>query len=666
MTKYMPMEKNSVFGCDGVFAMPFMFSFFMIFVAGILSAKGQEQPSLRDRADELYRRYEYANAAEIYVKLVDTKRPRLQDLERLADSYLKMLDYESAENWYARVVASEGSSPENRITYGEVLKANGKYAEAKKQLEEYASQTGDRDRVALQIAGCDSAVVWMANPTVHKLRNESINTSLSEFSVFTMDDKVYYAGEPDGFMRGVDTYGWTGNSFLRVYTADRHSDNTLTNPVIAAESINGEKFHVGPLAADASGNTLFVTRTYVGNDGERTREEQRKYHTHRLELYIYTKNDDGTWSAEPFAHNNVQEYSLGHATLSEDGNTLYYASDMPGGHGGTDIWYSEKQADGSWGDPVNAGDQLNSNGNELFPNIGPSNTLYYSSDGFAGMGGLDVFRAMGGKQEWSTPHNLTYPINSPGDDFAYVVTFDGEEGIAGYLSSNRRGGQGNDDIYSFSFEKPKIIIILRGTTSNKQTGDRIEATVTLFDGEREIVARKSSGDTGTFEFVLDRGQTYTVLGQKEGYHADSAKVSTLGITRSDTLEVALLLEPVFKVGQTFELENIYYDFDKHDIRPDAAEILDELVRTMRDNPTLRIELSSHTDSRGSHAYNEALSQRRAQSAVDYLVSRGIARDRMVAQGYGERQLANHCADGVPCSRDEHQANRRTMVTVLDY
>ncbi len=663
---YIPMERNTAFERGGVFIIPLIFSFFVVFFAGFLPLTAQEQPSLRDRADELYRRYEYAKAVPLYLRLADSHTPRLSDLEKLADSYLQMNDYEAAENWYARAVAHQDSPAESRIAYGEVLKANGKYAEAKKQLEAYASQTGDWDRVALQIAGCDSAVVWMANPTVHKLRNEGVNTSLSEFAVFPMGDNVYYAGEPDGLMRGVDTYGWTGNSFLRVYTADRDANNVLTNPVIAAESINGDKFHIGPLTADASGNTLFVTRTYVGNDGDRTKEGYRKYHTHRLELYIHTKNDDGTWSVEPFAHNNVKEYSLGHATLSEDGNTLYYASDMPGGHGGTDIWYSEKQADGSWGAPVNAGDRLNSKGNELFPNIGPNNTLYYSSDGFAGMGGLDVFQVVGSKQQWTVPQNLTYPVNSSGDDFAYVVTFDGEEGIAGYLSSNRKGGQGNDDIYSFTFEKPKIIIILRGTTSNKQTGDRIEATVTLLDGKREIVARKSSGDAGTFEFVLDRNQTYTVLGQKEGYHADSAKVSTMGITQSDTLEVALLLEPVFKVGDTFELENIYYDFDKHNIRPDAAAILDELVRTMRDNPTLKIELSSHTDSRGTHAYNEALSQRRAQSAVDYLVSRGIARDRMVAKGYGETRLVNRCADGVPCSRDEHQANRRTEVTVLAY
>ena len=642
--------------------------FFLIVVLLCMGgvAVSQEQPSLRDRADELYRRYEYANAAKLYTKLVDTRKPRLEDLERLATCYVQMNDYESAENWYARVVDMEGSTAGNRLRYGDVLKANGKYAEAKQQLLTYAEETGDADAVSIAIDGCDSAIVWMASPTVHKLRNEGVNTSLSEFSAFPVGDNVYYAGEPDGAMRGMDTYGWTGNSFLRVYTADRGRNNGLSNPVIATEDINNGTYHVGPVAADASGNTLFVTRTYVGKDGERTREGQRKYRTNKLELFIFTKNGDGSWSSEPFAHNNVQEYSVGHAALSADGGTLYYASDMPGGRGGTDIWYSEKQADGSWGGPINAGSAINSAGDELFPNMGAGNTFYYSSDGFAGMGGLDVFETMGSKGDWNTPRNLRYPVNSSGDDFAYLVTFEGEEGIAGYLSSNRRGGQGSDDIYSFSFEKPRIVILLRGTTSNKQTGERIAAAVTLFDGEREIVAKKSSGVEGAFEFVLDRDRAYTVLGSKEGYHADSAKVNTEGIIRSDTIEVALLLEPIFQVGQTFELENIYYDFDKHNIRPDAAAILDELVRTMRDNPTLKIELSSHTDSRGSDAYNEALSQRRAQSAVDYLVSRGIARDRMVAKGYGETRLVNRCADGVPCSRDEHQANRRTEVTVLSY
>lgn len=633
----------------------------------VFPAFSQEQPTLRERADGLYRNYEYAEAAVLYTQLADSKRPKVSDLERLARCYVQMKDYEAAENWYARVVTTEGSGTENLLRYGEVLKMNAKYAEAKKQLEAYADRTDDRARVAVQLAGCDSAMVWMASPTVHKLRNEGMNTSLSEFSAFPVGDKVYYTGEPDEYIRGAGTYGWTGNSFLRVYTADRGADNGLSDAVIAVDGINSTRYHVGPVAADASGKTLYVTRTYAGRDGNVSREDRRKYLTNMLEIHIYTQREDGSWQSEPFAHNNVEEYSVGHAALSHDGSALYFVSDMPGGQGGTDIWFSEKQTDGSWGTPVNAGKTINSAGNELFPNIGPENTLYYSSDGFAGMGGLDVFKSTGSRQQWTSPRNLRFPVNSAGDDFAYLLTFESEEGIAGYLSSNRKGGKGGDDIYSFTYEKPKVTIILRGTTSDKQTGERLPAaSITLYDGNHEIVAKKNSGGDGTFEFVLDRNRTYTVLGQKEKYHGDSASVSTAGIDRSSTLEVALLLEPVFEVGKTFALENIYYDFDKHNIRPDAAEVLDELVRTLRDNPTLKIELSSHTDSRGSDGYNMDLSQRRAQAAVNYLVGHGIARERTVAKGYGETRLVNDCGNGMPCSSEQHQANRRTEVTVLEY
>jgi len=638
-----------------------------MFLMIAMVAFGQEQPSLRDRADALFQRYGYADAVPLYQKLADREKPRLQDITRLAYCYLQMKDYESAENWYARVVEMEASNAESRLLYGEVLKANGRYAEAKQQLAAYGELTGDVARVAVSMAGCDSAQVWMAHPTVHQLQNEPINTSLSEFSVFPVGNKVYYTGEPDGYMRGVDRYGWTGNAFLRVYTADRSAGNALSNSVMATGEINHAAYHIGPVSANAAGDTLYVTQTYVGNDGDLEREGRRKYRTNKLELYIYTRQPGEGWHATPFAYNHAETYSVGHAALSEDGNTLYFVSDMPGGQGGTDIWYCERQADGSWGAPVNAGDVINSAGDELFPNIGAEHTLYYSSDGFAGLGGLDVFRSAGGKQQWTEPRNLRYPVNSSGDDFAYLVTAEGEEGIAGYLSSNRKGGKGGDDIYSFTYEKPKIVILLQGTVSDKATGTRLaDAAVTLYDGERQIVAKKTSDGSGTFAFVLNRDKAYTVLGQKEKYHADSAKVSTRGITSSDTLKVALLLEPVFEVGRTFELENIYYDFDKSDIRPDAAAVLDELVRTLRDNPTLKIGLSSHTDSRGSDAYNMALSQRRAQAAVDYLVSKGIARNRMVAQGYGETRLVNDCGNGVPCTREQHQANRRTEVTILAY
>jgi outer membrane protein OmpA-like peptidoglycan-associated protein len=283
------------------------------------------------------------------------------------------------------------------------------------------------------------------------------------------------------------------------------------------------------------------------------------------------------------------------------------------------------------------------------------------------MGGLDIFSSTGSKGQWKKAENLKYPVNSAGDDFAFISTEVTGNAMAGYLSSNRIGGIGGDDIYSFNYTKPKIVLVLKGVTYNKDTKEILpETSVTVFNGGREIVGKQSTKGDGVFVFELDEDSDYKVLGQKPSYYSDSAVVSTKGITKSDTLFAALYLAPLFEVGKTFVLENIHYDFDKSDIRKDAAEILDELVRIMRDNPTLKIELSSHTDSRGSDSYNEALSQRRAQSAVDYLVNRGIARDRMVAQGYGERRLLNRCSNGVSCSIAEHQENRRTEVEVLTF
>jgi outer membrane protein OmpA-like peptidoglycan-associated protein len=632
-----------------------------------ISIFGQEQPGLRERADRFYYEYQYSKAIPIYLKLADSKKPRLSDLERLAESYAKMNRYGEAENWYSRVVQAPSSRPESLLSYAGVLKQNSRYTEAKKVLQEYAEKTGDQLSVANEIAGCDSALVWMANPTAHKIKNQSgVNTGKSEFSVFSINGKIHYVGEPELSMDN-RSYGWTGNPYLRIYTADGGAGNDLNSPLISEEQYNDKNYHVGPVSSDAAGNTLYITRTYPGKEAELSKENKRKYRTNKLELFIYEKDDNGNWIEVPFAYNNVKEYSVGHASTSMDGNILYFASDMPGGQGGTDIWYSVKQSDGTWGTPENAGAEINTDKDELFPNIAPDGTIYFSSNGLPGMGGLDIFSSTGSKSQWTKAVNLKYPVNSAGDDFGFISTEITDNGMAGYLSSNRIAGKGDDDIYSFNYAKAKIILVLKGTTYNKNTNEILpETSVTLFSGGREIIGKQSTKGDGVFIFELDEDSDYKVLGQKTSYHNESAIVSTKGITKSDTLYANLYLEPLFEVGKRFLLENIHYDFDKSNIRKDAVEILDKLVRVMRDNPTLKIELSSHTDSRGLDSYNETLSQRRAQSVVDYLVSQGINRSRMVAQGYGERRLLNRCANEVACSEAEHQENRRTEVEILAF
>lgn len=645
----------------------FLLPLYAVFCFGA-KTYAQEQLSFRDKAKLKYESFEYAQAIPMYLKLVDVEKPQLSDLEKLAYSYYLMNDYEAAENWFARLVAHPESKIENMLVYGSVLKSNLRYKEAKVVFENYAAKTGDAKKVANDIFGCDSAQVWLAKPTAHRIKNEElINTPRSEFGVFPFPQKIFYAGEPDaGVFKKV--YGRTGNPFLRVYAANREANGSLSFPLLSKSVYNDAAYHVGPVFSNRAGNMLFVSRTHVGKKmTEIEKVGNTKFRTNNVELYIYTANN-GQWQEQPFAYNNAKEYSLGQACLSTDEQTLYFASDMPGGLGGTDIWFSTLAADGSWSKPQNAGKEINTAGNEMFPQIGTDSLLYYSSDGLPGMGGLDIFVAKGGRANWAKPVNMRYPINSAADDFSFVDTSSPSEGqVMGYLSSNRKGGKGGDDIYSFDIEKRKVILALKGQTYDQSTGQLLPLTdVTLLTGQQKVKGKQLTADSAKFFFELDKETTYTVLGQKAKYYSDSVRVTTLGATKSDTLEVKLYLKPLFVVNTKIEIKNIHYDFDKANIRADAADILNETVRIMRDNPTLEIELGSHTDSRGSDIYNLDLSQRRAQAVVNYLVSRGIARNRMKAKGYGETQLLNGCKNGVKCTPAEHQANRRTEFKIVKY
>lgn len=629
----------------------------------VTAAFAQEQPSRRNRADQFYKEMQYAKAAAAYENLVDVKKPSVLAMERLAHSYYYIKQYDLAENWYARVIGQKGASEEARLNYAEVLKQQGKYAEAKVQYELLAQVDGKRLGMEQAMRGADSAQVWMRNPTKHAIRNEqAVNTSLAEFGAFTTAKGVLYAAEPNSLLNVKS--GMTGHAYLKAYNADRQVDGSLTHPTIMGSSLNDAAYHTGPVSSNTAEDVLYVTRTYPGKVGERFKADGSKWNKHNLELIIYKKDGD-RWVAEDFAYNNVKEYSLGHAFLSPDEKVLYYASDMPGGKGGVDIWYSNLQADGTWGTPQNAGDAINTTGDEMFPTLVGSE-LFFSSTGHVGMGGLDIFKAKGSKNQFSKAVNLAYPINSASDDFAYIEYSDTAEAKVGYLSSNRQGGVGSDDIYSFSWMKPKIRIILEGITRDRKTGDLLpESTVTLFGMTGTIVSKGVTNGEAFISFEVTPNTEFRLLGEKKGYHADSVLVAAVAPMKDTVIRYTMHLNPVLKVGDKFILENIHYDFDKHNIRKDAALILDRLVATMRDNPTLKIELSSHTDSRGSDSYNEKLSQRRAQAAVDYLVTRGIARERLVAQGYGEKRLLNRCSNGVACSVAEHQANRRTEVEVLD-
>lgn len=557
-------------------------------------AGAQEQLSLKQQADKLFERYEYFKSLNLYLKLVKNKT-NVPVLERIAECYRNINRYKDAETWYTRATADAKASKISHYYYAEVLLRNQKFELAKQQYKLYF--TDNPDELKFKLATCDSAASWMVQKSAYKVKNEAgFNTEYSDWGL-SYEGKTAMVFTSDRKTDDYDIDNRTGNNWFKLYEQATNSKDIKELTIFTDNSdvFTGD-YHIGPAAFNNKGDTAYITVTTaispkkIGLDKPAAKSNQKLY-TRRLQLVMASKKD-GQWMVfGGFPYNNIQKYSVGDAALSKDGRIIYFTSDMPGGYGKTDIWYCEKQHDGTWGSPVNCGKTINTKEEDAFPNIGGDGALYYSSKGLAGMGGYDIYVAKGEKAQWSTPQNLKYPINSTSDDF-YLVTHDG---INGYFSSNRQNGQGSDDIYSFNYNP------------------------------------------------ID------TIPSKHNPPVDKPKLTA---------------KQPQKTKPEIAIRTIYYDLDKSNIRPDAAIEMDKLVTLLKQHPELKIEISSYTDSRASRQYNIALSQRRATSAVAYLVEHGISADRLIMKYYGKTHLVNECADNVPCTEAEHQLNRRTEFRVI--
>lgn len=414
-------------------------------------AGAQEQLSVKQQADKLFDRYEYFKSLSLYLKLVKHK-PEVMVLERIADCYRNINRYEDAETWYARATADPNASKISHYYYAEVLLRDQKFDLAIKQYQFF--YTDDADMLKLKLSNCDSAAVWMNVKSGYKVKNEAaLNTEFSDWGL-NYEGKTALVFTSDRKTDNPDIDNRTGNNWFKLFETAAQGTN-INQLSIGADDVAtfNDNYHTGPVAFNKTGDTAYITVTTelspkkIGLDKTGTKSRQRLY-TRRLQLLIASKKD-GQWAIfGSFPYNNVQEYSLGDAALSKDGRIIYFTSDMPGGEGKTDIWYCEKRTDGTWDKPVNCGKTINSKEEEAFPAIGGDGALYYASKGLPGMGGYDIYIAKGEKAQWNTPENLKYPINSTSDDF-YLITRDGK---SGYFSSNREGGQGSDDIYSFTYK----------------------------------------------------------------------------------------------------------------------------------------------------------------------------------------------------------------------
>jgi peptidoglycan-associated lipoprotein len=647
---------------------------FSILVIILMIAAIQDSSAQKKRGERAYSAFNAGEYYEAIDQFKDTysktkkadRETRTEFIFMIAECYRLINDPRNAETWYKLAVKSSFSRPEAQYWLAASLKKNGKYQQAIDEFKKYKQVAPADARADQEIRACELALEWSRNPeayTVEELKD--LNSKESDFSpAFGRDDfgVVYFTSSRDD-AQGNKTHGATGQGFTDIFESrlDKKSKWSIPVPV---DMINSE-FEDGTPFLVSEYKELYFTRCEAG------KREQKGC------TIMYSKKTGESWS-EPESLGILSDSLVAaHPALTSDGQTLYFVSDMAGGSGGKDIWIATR--DGStWSKPVNAGPDINTNGNELFPYVRNDGTLYFSSDGLIGMGGLDIFKATAQPDGSWAVQNMKAPINSSADDFGIIFENENERGI---FSSTRKG-RGNDELYYFEF--PPLKFNVTGLVKDEKTGTAISGSVVQLIASDGSNLQAETGAGGDFRFALKPDVDYIFLASKRGYLNGKEKETTKGQEKSRDFMVTILLTAIDK---PIELPNIFYDFNKWDLRPESMVSLDKLVETLADNPNVTIELMSHTDSRDTEEYNYDLSQKRAQSVVQYLIEKGVEPERLSAKGYGESSpkvvdasiiaqapflktgttLTEQYINSLPSEEQKeiaHQVNRRTEFRVL--
>lgn len=615
------------------------------------------------KGDVAYEDLEYFVAAEKYEKALE-KKDFPDALANLADSYRLMNRTEDAEKYYAQLVERPGAEPLWKLHYAQMLQINGKCEEAIPWFEQYVRIDPSNQVANNQLKACRELSIDETDDYIYEVRMLEINTGESSFGPTIFKDGIVFSSDRSE-ENDSDEYGWTGQKYLNLYYSKADSNGMFQEPEVL-EGVVKSKFHEGPAVFDTSGNTIYFTRTDLGKRTNRPGKNDADYSN----LQLFTARWDGsTWSnLEEMPFNN-QEYSVGHPAISKDGNTMYFISDMPGSIGGTDLYKSTKDETGTWSAPENLGPDINTEGDEMFPffmDTEDKKALYFSSNGLPGFGGMDIYaRELNDDGSWGKMKHYPAPVNSSKDDFGVALKGDGE---LGYFTSTRSNSEAFDKLYELKIkERP---VLLEGLVVDKN----LEAKNYKISNAMVYVKNKTTGvledsvranQSGFFSIEIHRNAEYELTAERKGYVMhESGILSTYGLGSVDKLNTTVTMKRIY-TGMIMAIENIYYDYDKFNIREDALPVLDTVVRFLQLNDDVKIELSSHTDARASKEYNVKLSQKRAESAVNYIVSKGISQERIVAKGYGEEKLVNDCRDYVECTEEKHQENRRTEFTITE-
>ena len=616
---------------------------------------------IMEKADERYNQYSFSPAIDIYKKVLDKGYTSADLLKKLGNSYYFNAKYQEAAEIYKKLEATypDQMSVEDVFRYAQSLKSVGEYDDAAKIMASFKEMTSsmvDYDE--------DYMAKIEKNSGRYSVKQFPYNSKYSDFAAAYYEEGLIFASDRDTGNFARYRHTWNARDFLDLYKVNAASISN--NKVVKLGGEVNTRLHESTSVVSKDGSTMYFTRNNFF-DGRKKKDEEGII---RLKIFS-AENIDGIWTNIVELPFNSDSYSVAHPMLSPDGKKLYFVSDMPGSLGESDIFVTEIIGDGTYGPIKNLGSNINTMARETFPFISTDGVLYFSSDGHQGLGGLDVFATKIAYNDYTQPVvNVGRPINTPKDDFSYIYD-PGDQ--TGYFSSNRDGGMGDDDIYEFVENEPLMLDCIQEITGTVR--DRISnevlagATVKIIDEENNEVSSTITDSNGNYILELDCSKGNFVRASRDGYVPSE---EYLPISDGKPKIVDFYLERDLVTGgfgddlaKLLQLSTIYFDLNKYNIRPDAEIEIQKVIVAMEKYPSLKIKVNSHTDSRGVDAYNLWLSQKRAQSTVDYMVSKGISSERLKGEGFGETRLVNNCANGVQCSEEQHQLNRRSEFIIYE-
>ena len=613
----------------------------LVLASSLISAQNKDTQI----ADKLFKKFEFISAAESYLKLVASNNADGYVYSQLGDCYFNIYNTKEAAKWYAKAIAKKQDS-ELYYRYAQMLKANGNYAESNKQMQKFSEMQPNDSRSKIFNENPNYVPVLLDQRKSFDVKPIDINSDKSDFGAFLIDNTIYFTSARNSNSK---IYSWTKEPFLDIYKANLNEDGTISN-ILLLKEINS-KYHDGSVSITQDGSTMYFTSdSFRENSFEKDKASKLKLGRNNI---FSAKFVNGKWDEITSLPFNSKDYSTGNPSISKDGKTLYFSSNMPGSIGGVDIWKVAISETGSYGTPENLGKSVNTEGNESFPFITSDNVLYFSSDAKQGLGAMDVYKIDLTKN--SEAKNLGKPVNSEKDDFAFTIN---ENKNIGFVASNRNG---NDDIFKLI---PVCNYEVNAIVTNANSGEILaEANVSILDDKSNIISTIKSNNKGEVSFTVDCEKTFTIQAIKDGFEGNSFAVIA-SKKKGGSIKIDAVLKPISEIitEKEVKLKPIFFEYNNSNITQQGAFELDKLVQIMKNNEKLIIFVKSHTDNRGTDEFNLLLSDKRVKATIQYVISNGIDPNRISGKGFGETEPKVDCKEN--CTEEAHEQNRRSEFLIV--